>query len=72
MDALGYLKSSDRLGWISRFVRVGRHIDPLSPRAVPPGDLGFAGVPNQRRFHVSATVVIENASDKQTGRMCAD
>lgn len=46
MDALGYFKLSDRLGWIHRFVRVGRHIDPLCPRVVPPGDFGFAGVPN--------------------------
>ena len=46
MDALGYLKLSDRPGWIRRFVGVGRHIDSLCPRAVPPGDLGFAGVPD--------------------------
>jgi hypothetical protein len=46
MDALDYFKLSDRPVWIRRFVCVGRHIDPLSPGAVPPGNLGFAGVPN--------------------------
>jgi hypothetical protein len=72
MDALRHFKLSDRLGSIRRFVNVGGHIVLLSPRVVPPGNLGVSRVPDRGSLHVAATVVLENTSDKQTGRMSAD